>query len=403
VTKHHGLTALAVENAKPSNTRREISDGRGLFLVVQPSGGKSWAYRYRFAGKPVKLTLGSSPQVSLGAARKLAAEARHKVEQGTDPGAEKVAARRAEKAAAADHEADTVERLVAQFIEQHAKRKTRSWRATERILQRNVLPAWRGCSVHDITKRNVIDLVEAIAADHPITANRTLAHTRKFFNWLVDRDVLPNSPCRSVKAPGPEKARERTLSDSEIAQFWHAADDTEPMGAFLRILLLTAQRRGEVAGMRWSEIDQAERTWTLPSSRTKNKQRHIVPLSRQAWAIIESMPRIAGSDFVFARDRSGFDACKKRLDARMQTVEPWVMHDLRRSCATGLQRLGVRLEVTEAVLNHTSGSRAGIVGIYQRHDWKDEKALALQAWADHVETLITGKPAANVIRLAQGR
>ena len=395
MAKRHGLTAIAVENAKPGGGRREISDGRGLFLVVQPSGGKSWAVRYRFNGKPAKLTLGKWPQVSLATARKLAADARHQVDKGGDPAGAKRQARLEQR----DREADTVEHLAAQCIEQHAKRKTRSWRATERLFKTNILPPWSGRTVHDIRKRDVIHLVEAIAADRPRTANLTFAHIRKFFGWLVERDILLVSPCQGVKAPARENPRDRVLTDDEITAYWNAADG-EPLA---QLLLLTGQRRGEVAGMRWSEINEAERAWTLPGDRTKNGQTHVIPLSRQAWKIIAAMSRIIGDDHVLAAtgDRKGYDRIKKRLEAKIETAAPWQLHDVRRTVATGLQRLGVRLEVTEAVLNHTSGSRAGIVGIYQRHDWKEEKAAALQRWADHVEALVTGKPAARVIRLAQ--
>jgi len=397
VTKHHGLTALAVEAAKRGTTRREISDMRGLYLVVQPAGSKSWAFRYRHGGKPAKLTLGTWPQVSLAAARRLAAEARDKLDQGIDPGAEK----RDANAAAAERKGDTVENLVARFIELHAKKHTRSWRPTERTFQAEILPRFGTRTVHDIKRRDVIHMLDAIAADRPIRANRTLAAFRRFCNWLIERDIISASPCAGVRAPAPERARDRVLSDDEIRAYWSAADTTERMTPLLKLLVLTGQRRGEVAGMRWQELDEASRTWTLPAERTKNKRAHVVPLPRQAWEIIEALPRIVGDDHVLAAtgDRTGFDRATKRLVTRVQPAQPFVLHDVRRTVATGLQRLGVRLEVTEAVLNHTSGSRAGIVGIYQRHDWAGEKADALQRWGDHVEALVTGKAAAKVVRL----
>jgi integrase len=389
-----GLTALAVENAKPGAQRREISDGRGLFLVVQPSGAKSWAYRYRFAGRPAKLTF--EGPLTLAAARKLAADARHKVEQGIDPGVEK----REAKATEHERQADTVGQCVGQFIELHCRRRLRTWKAVERIFKAEVLPRWHGKTVHEIRKRDVIRLNDELAADRPILANRTYGWIRKFFAWLGERDVLTASPCNGIRMPARETARDRVLSDAEIVRFWYAAS-ADAAGPLLKLLLLLGQRRGETAGMLWSELD--ERTWSIPSSRTKNAKAHSVPLSRQARDIIQALPRIDARVFAAVRGLYGFDACKKRIDAAMGPEAPWVIHDLRRTLATGLQRLGVRLEVTEAVLNHASGSRSGIVGVYQRHDWKDEKAAALQAWADHVEALVSGKPAANVVRLAQSR
>jgi integrase len=401
MAKRHGLTALAVENAKAADSRREISDGRGLFLVIQPkpTGAKSWCFRYRrkVDAAPRKLTFDGT--LTLAEARAKAAEARRLVERGADPAAEKQTNKAAAKQAAAERKADTVENLVARFIELHAKRKTRTWRATELAFAKDVLPRWSGRTVHDIKKRDIIALIDHIAADRPIQANRIFALVRKFFAWCVERDVLSASPCQGVRPPAPERQRDRVLSDSEIVAFWRATRD-DPAGQMLRALLLTGQRRGEISCMRWSELSEADQTWTLPPARTKNKQTHIVPLSSQAWSIIDAMPRIVGNDFVFAGDRLGYGRIKQRLDARMPDVPPWVFHDCRRTVATGLQRLGVRLEVTEAVLNHTSGSRAGIVSVYQRHTWHDEKRDALQRWADHVDALVSGKPA-KVIQIAR--
>jgi integrase len=379
--RKRGLTTLAVENAKPGAERSEISDGRGLFLVVQPSGGKSWAYRHRFNGKPSKLTLGTFPQVSLAAARKLAAEARHKLEQGIDPSAEKRQIRETERDAAVD--------TVAQFVELYCKRKLRSWRQVERVLRVEVVPRWRGKTVHDIRRRDVHSLLDNIAAERPVMANRTFAYVRKFFAWCVERGILPVSPCAGVRMPAKETPRERVLADAEIAQFWRAVE-AEPVGPYFKVLLLTGQRRSETASMRWSEIDERARVWTIPGIKTKNAKMHAVPLSRQAWEIIQDLPRIAGDNRVFATlpASRGYNACKKRLDSRMRLTQAWTAHDLRRTLATGLQRLGVRLEVTEAVLNHTSGSRSGIVSVYQRHTYADEKRAALQRWADYLDELV---------------
>jgi integrase len=385
-----GLTALAVENAKAGAKRREITDGRGLFLVVQPkpSGAKSWCFRYRRKAdrRPCKFTLDGV--LTLAEARAKAAEARRQVEQGADPAAAKRKEKAAAKQAAIEREGDTVEHLAQKFIELHAKRKNRSWRATKRMLDHDVLPRWRGRTVHDIRKRDINTMLDAIAVDRPILANRVHAVVRKFFNWCVERDILSASPCVGVKAPSEQNARDRVLSDDEIVALWNVADDAEP---FLKLLLLTGQRRTEVADMAWSEIKEGERIWTIPGQRTKNKKEHDVPVSRQAWDIIASLPEIDDHVLACVPNRRGYDRIKKRIDARLQFAEPWNFHDVRRSVATGLQKLGVRLEVTEAILNHTSGSRSGIVGIYQRHDWKAEKAAALQAWGDRVEELVTGQ------------
>ncbi len=399
------LTAKSVENIKPSATRREIPDAgcRGLYLVVQPSGRKSWAVRYRYGGAPKKLTLDRAP--TLAAARKAATDALHELAQGRDPAALKFEAKASAEQAAADRNADTVDNLAAQFIEKHAKRKTRenTWRQAVHVFDDIVLPVWRGRIIHDIKRRDVIELIEGIAVDRPIMANRAHAHLSKFFNWLMERDAIEASPVAGTKPPSAESARDRVLSDpDEIRQLWLACDAIGGRtGAAVKLALLTGQRIGEVVGMRRSEITGD--VWALPPERTKNKQRHEVPLSAQALSIIESMPVIAGAeDYVFTssgtRRLGHMGHAKAALDVHMQPKTPWVIHDLRRTCGSGMAKLGVRLPTIEKVLNHTGGSFRGIVGIYQRHDFAAEKRHALQAWADHIDALVRGEPA-KVVKL----
>jgi integrase len=398
------LTAKSVENIKPGSARREIPDGgcRGLYLVVQPSGRKSWAVRYRFAGKPRKVTLDRA--LTLAAARKATTDALHELAQGRDPAAQKFEARASAEKDSAARAADTVEQWAAQFIERHAKKKTRknSWRQAVHVFDDIVVPAWRGRVVHDIQRRDIIELIESVAEDRPIMANRTLAVLSKFFNWLVDRQVIAASPCARVKRPSKEKARDRILSDDEIKALWLACDAIgEAAGACIKVLLLTGQRRSEVAGMRRGEINGD--VWTLPPERTKNNKKHDVPLAAPALALIEGLPKIAGGDCVFTTNGwaplSQFDRIKHELDARMKPRAPWVLHDLRRTVASGMARLGVRLPVIEKCLNHTSGSFRGIVGVYQRHDFAAEKRDALQHWADHIDAIVRGEPAGKIVSL----
>ncbi len=391
------LTAKTIENIKSKDTRQEIPDGacRGLYVVVQPTGRKTWCVRYRFEGQTRKLTLDSG--LSLAAARKAATDALHELAQGRDPAALKFEARAKAEKEVADRNADTVERWAAQFIERHANKKRPSTRQqVVHTFAHVVLPVWRGRTVHDITRRDVIDLIERVAESRPILANRVLAWLSAFFNWMTARDVIASSPVHGVKRPSEEHARNRALSDGEIIALWHACEDIGgPEGACVKLLLLCGQRRSEVAGMRRSEI--AADVWTLPASRTKNKQVHAIPLSAQALAIVDAMPRFAGSDYVFTTTGKAplghFDRIKAEIDARMKPSTPFVMHDIRRSVATGLQKLGIPLEVTEAVLNHTGGSRGGIVSVYQTHQYAAEKRDALQRWANHVEGLVSGKQA----------
>jgi integrase len=396
------LTARAVETMKPRRDaageaiRAEYPDAAcpGLYLVVQPSGTRSWALRYRRPnGKTAKLTLGDAGSVTLAAARHAASAARLQLERGADP-----APKRLPATAYAPEGGEAVEAAFGSFLELHARRKTRpstAW-ATERVFNRNVLPAWRGRSIHDIKRRDVIDLVEQIAADRPYLANRTLATLSKFYNWLIARAVVKMSPVTGVERPHKEKARTRTLNDDELRQLWKACNG--PFGDALKVLVLTGARRNEVSQMRWSEIDEKRRLWVLPASRSKNHHEHTVPLSSQAWTLIQAQRRFLGCDFVFTADGrrpvTGWDKAKSRIGAKAGIAEDsWRLHDLRRTCASGMQRLGVPVPVIEKALNHLSGTFRGIVGTYQQHDYADEIRVALQRWGDHVEQMVSSKPA----------
>jgi integrase len=400
------LTARTVETAKPKRNdagealRAEYPDAAcpGLYLIVQPSGARSWALRYRRpGGESAKLTLGDAGRggLSLAAARHAAAAARHRLEQGIDP-----AARRQVSVAG-----DSIEAAAVQFLELHARRKTRpaSVEAAERTFNQLVLPAWRGRSIHDIRRRDVIDLVERIATDRPSLANRTLSVLSKFFNWLCARDVLAASPARGVERPHRDRPRGRTLTDAELQALFRACEGGGVFGQALKLLVLTGARRNEVSRMTWSEIDEDRRLWILPSERAKNGRAHVLPLSSQAWAVIDAVPRLAGCPSVFSIDGRtpiiGWAKAKARLSAKAGLDEKsWRLHDVRRTAAAGMQRLGIAVPVIEKALNHVSGTFRGIVGTYQTHDYADEVCVALQRWGDHVERLVGGKPA-KVVKL----
>jgi integrase len=264
-----------------------------------------------------------------------------------------------------------------------------------------MVPRWGKRSVHSLRRRDVIELVEQVAANNGGTiANRTLAVITKFASWLVARDIILASFAAGVEKPGRETERDRVLDDNELAALWRACEDEPVAGAAIRLMILTGCRRQEAAGCDRRELDAQTRTWTIPRERTKNGVALTLPLSDLAWSTIEGVPRIS-TQHVFSINGwcpVSLQLPKKRLDAALRFARPWTLHDVRRSVATGLQRLGTRLEVTEAVLNHTSGSRGGIVGIYQRHDWAGEKAQALRRWSDHIEALVGGQPG-KVVKL----
>jgi integrase len=433
------LTDLQIEKFARPAARREIPDGKigGLYLVVQPSGAKSWALRYRAAGTPKKFTIGSYPAIGLAAARKRAQKALAEVVDGVDPSARKKAAREVQKAA--NSTVDRVESVVDTYVKDYLAKKAKpSWaKEAERLLRVEVIPKFGNKRLGDLTDDDIHKLLKEIAERAPITANRTFAVFRKLCHWTMSRDggrLIKTSPCDGVEMPTAERARERVLDDAEIKLAWQAFESLGwPFGPIGKLLLLTGARRDEVASMEWRELDLEAGVWRIPKERTKNKRAHEVPLSATAVDILKGLPRVEpkrGKDgkvrpaLVFsttgATAVSGFSRAKDAIDAaimvRLQEeakargdnpeeikAPDWVIHDLRRTVATNLQKLGVRLEVTEAVLNHVSGSRAGIVGIYQRHEWAAEKRQALDAWARRLDAIVTGAEASNIVELAKAR
>lgn len=406
------LTAKGIDALKSGASRQEIPDGAmpGLYLVVQTSSMKSWAVRYRSKGKPKKHTLGTYPAIKLADARTLAAQVLTAVAEGRDPSEEKKQAKRE----AAEGIKDDAASVMATFLERYAKPNQReeTYKETKRHLEKEAAAAWKGRSIKSITKRDVIDLLDA-AVDRgaTVTANRLLAAVRRFFNWCAERGIVDASPVAGIKAPTAEKSRDRILSDKELGLVWKGAESLDwPFGPFIHLLVLTGQRRDEVAGMRWSEIDFTNATWTIPGDRTKNGIAHVVPLSPEAVAIIKGLPRMkdgeADSPFVFSTTGktaiSGFSKAKASLDKAIAkllkgeneeateneeetpSIPDWRLHDLRRTMASGMARLGVPVHVVEKLLNHTSGTFSGIVGVYQRHDFGNEKREAAEAWGNHV-------------------
>ncbi len=373
-----------------------------------PVSGTSWALRYRADGASRKLTLGSFPALGIAQARRRAEEARGAIARGEDPASEKKAARAAAKAER-EEKGDLIERVVETFIERHAKRATRDWKETERLLKRNVIERWKGRRLSTITKWQVHDLLDSIIdRGAPIAANRVFAQLRLMCSWAVTRGIIERSPWGGVSPPSSEKgrARERVLDDDDLHLIWRASKALSwPFGPVIQLLILTGARRDEVGQMEWREVDLEARVWRLPAARAKNARQNDIPAIRLAVDILKSLPRF-GDRFVFTTtgDRvpvSGFNKAKLQFDGTIEElrraeaggkepepIKPWVFHDLRRTAATNLQRLGVWLEVTEAILNHVSGSRAGIVGVYQKHDYAAEKREALDAWATRLNAIV---------------
>jgi integrase len=285
-------------------------------------------------------------------------------------------------------QADSVDTAVEQFLERHARRKYRpsTIREVSRTFQRAVA-AWRGRRLDSITKADVRDLLDSIGA--PAASNQALKQIKRLFNWAVAEDILKSSPLVGLQNPHPENSRDRILTDDELRRVWKAADNAGyAFGDFVKVTLLTGQRPGEVSGMGRDELHGD--AWMLPAERVKNKKSHAVPLSRQAMAIIDAAPRV-NDQYVFSHGTKpirGYHPSKQTLD-KASGVTGWTLLDLRRTCASGLARLGVSIAVIEQILNHRGGSLAGVAGVYIRHQFEKEKREALQLWADHVERLVT--------------
>jgi integrase len=373
------LTSRAVETIKPISLRQEIPDSLlpGLYLVVQPSGARSWAVRYRHNGRPRKHTLGSYPAIDLKSARALGTKVLRAAAEGRDPTGERQ-----------EQRANTVEQVVAQFLVKHGQRRyrPRTFAEAARLLKQNVVAHWGHQPIASVTRKQLRDMLDRLVAnDTPMLANRVYSITRKLFGWAVEQDIIPASPLIGLKAPVEEKSRDRILSDQELRAVWQAAGQMGVYGSLVRVLVLTGQRRGEIADLTWDEIDLDKQVISLPRERVKNDRAHEIPLSAQAVVLIEALPRNS-EQYVFSLDGGpiiNFGRFKERLD-KLCGVQNWTVHDLRRTAASGMARLGVALPVIEKVLNHVSGSFAGVVGIYQRHDFAGEKRRALELWGAKV-------------------
>ncbi len=429
------LTDVQIRKFPTPTTRREVPDGKiaGLYLVIQPSGAKSWALRYRAAGKPAKLTLGPYPTLDLATARKRAQEALGDVAGGKNPAADKMAAREAAKAAV--EVKDRVAEVAADFVEKHAKRKAgKSWAAeTERLLAKEIIPAIGKKHLGEVRKSDVHDMLDSIVdRGAPIVANRTLAVFRRLCNWAVERGIVAASPCDKIKAPAVEESRDRVLSDDEIRLAWGAFDAVGwPFGPIAKLALLTGSRRDEIAGAVWGEIDIVAKTWTIAKERSKNGVAHEIPLSGDAVDIIKELKRVEpardekgkpGPAYVFTTTGktpvSGFSRAKESIDEAMlkqlrkdaearggdlnEVTAPdrWTIHDLRRTAASGMAGIGIAPHVVEAALNHRSGTIKGVAAVYNRYNYAAEKRHALDAWARRLKTIVGGESVSNVVELA---
>jgi integrase len=390
------LTDLSLKKlAPPARGQMEVWDGRipGFGIRVSTTGAKTFVLVYRHDGRPRRLTIGRYPALSLAEARAMAQQALASSARGQDPLAVKLEA--------SPRDPLLFTNLLDEFVETHCKRHNKPSTAheTERILRSDFFPGWRAKRVDSIRKGDVLRVLDRLVSEGtPSAANHAFAAVRKYFNWCVQRGYIDVSPCLGVQSPAKHKSRDRVLSDDELALAWrHAPGCSYPFEQIVRLLILTAQRRGEVALMQWSHVDLRDGLWSIPAEMTKSNRPHTVPLVKEAVDILAKLPRLDEA-LVFPSKKmpgqawDGFTKAKWRLDAHVG-FRDWTLHDLRRTVATGMARLGVAPHVVERILNHTSGSLGGVAGVYNRFGYLPEMRAALELWARHVVSLTSAERA----------
>jgi len=397
------LTKHQIDGAQPGARDIYLWDTapRGFGVRIRPTGTKTFIFTYRAGGgrsaRKERFTIGVYGNITLEQARKQAQQLAGQVAAGRSPSADRTALR-LEKA----REKQTLGVIAKEFIERYAKPRNRSWKEYERILDYNVMPRIGHRPIHELTRREVVGLLDYVA-DHsgPVMADHVLAVLRKLFNWHAARDDDFRSPIvmGMARTRPRDLARDRTLNDDEIRRIWNALGDAAyPFAPLVKLMFFTAQRRQEVAEARWSEFDDG--VWTIPVERYKTKRPNVVPLPQAASALVEELPRLG--DLLFTTSGktpfSGFSKAKKHLD-EVSGVSDWRLHDIRRTSRTLMVRAGVRPDIAERVLGHAIG---GVAGVYDRHDYLTEKRDALEALASELAQIVRGEAGANVVPLRIG-
>ena len=383
MTQEVNFTVPWLDRLKPPAQREDFRDKstRGLQLRVSPQGSKSFSFVFRLGSKMGRITIGKYPDIDLKTARLKTDEFRKLVALGVDP--------RDAKQDKLSKQQMTVDRMVGEFITRYAKPKNSSWKQAENNLKLYLLGELGNRSIHDVKRQDIhLILDDLVEQGKNTAANRALAHIRKFFGWLVERGYLEHSPADHIKPRHEEQERERVLTDEEIRSIWNAADAMSgPYSAWLKLCFLCGQRRLETASLRRSQI--IDGCWHLSGADTKNKQLHIIPLSHQAMAIVDELLNQDG-EYLIKTGRTGdkpvngFSKAKVQLD-RYSGVSDWKIHDIRRTVATNLSKLGVDRFLLQRVMNHTDKS---VTKIYDRYSYLDEKREALQKWADRLDGIV---------------
>ncbi|MBG6154773.1 integrase [Labrenzia sp. EL_159] len=372
------LTETYLRHLKSPTSRTDIYDAvqRGLGLRIAPTGTKTWFVMRRIDGRMKRVTLGRYPEIGLADARKQAVDVLARISMGAPPMA---------------ISAPLFAKALDDWLDQdQAARQRRSLSEKRRALNRDVLPVLADKRIDTITKADIREVLDkAVQRGAPIHANRLLAYLRRLFNWAIEQDIIRASPADGIKKPTEESSRDRTLSSSELASAWESSDMLEnPFRAYIKTLILTGQRRGEVAGAQWKELDLDKGEWVIPGERAKNGKAHLVHISDQFSNVLQGINRIGDSPYVFTTNGktsiSGFSKIKTNLD-RLTLISGWTLHDLRRTFATiATGELGIEPVVIDKILNHSSGAVTGIAAVYQRHAYLEQRKMAMDRWGEFV-------------------
>ena len=398
------FTDKMIKSLKPKDHIYDVREQNGFTIRVFPSGVKSWAFLYTYNGRKRRMTLGDYKTMSLAEARIKHGGAYKMLKSGDKDPAQ---AQQLEKAE--NRNSSTISGLIEEYIEKWAKPRKRSWKEDKRLLDRNVKPLWGKRKAKDITKRDVVILLEDIVKrGAPIAANRAFACIRRMFNFAVERDITTTTPCATIKAPSKENQRDRCLTTDEIKSFWHALE-IAPMSPAtkiaLKLQLVTAQRKGEILGAEWSEIDFETRWWIIPDNKAKNGVHHRVPLSELAIELLKELKKLnSRSRWLFPSDTGkshmrgeSIGKAVRRSDEMVfqkAKISHFTPHDLRRTAATHMTEMEISRLVVSKILNHIDSS---ITAIYDRHSYDAEKRNALQAWGKRLSQLVDSSQSTNNI------
>jgi len=390
------LTAQSVANLKLAPERSDqlwFDDSiPGFGIRIRSNGSRVWIFQYKVGGQQRRMSLGRVDAIKPARAREIAGELYAKRKLGGDPAAE-----RRTRVERAQHTFGT---LIARYLAYQIRAmREDSYREIVRHLENHAAPL-RGLPIDTIDQRTIADRLCIIERDSgAVTANRVRSTMSAMFSWAMRDGLAMANPVANTNKR-EERPRERVLSDAELRLVWKSLGDNQ-YDAILKLLMLTGQRMNEIAGLRWGEVDFDRGVISLPGSRTKNGRPHDVPMTATVRQILQSQPKSEDREFVFGKGSgpfSGLSRCKERLDQRItemngeKALPHWVHHDLRRSAATRMADIGIQPHIIEAVLNHVSGHKGGIAGIYNRAQYSAEKAQALARWNTHVVALVRGRP-----------